>query len=174
MIDDALQAVNNDLSHLALAKRMLDEVRVLLAETSKVVRRTSSRPLIVDLEDMYEGLESVELATLLSSRRWNDHESVVEEMKCELEQLRTMAEGYAEEEAWQEEGGRGEPRRDRMDEATACKILGVPATATNEEIRRMYRYLARLWHPDAGKAPEDHQMRRINQAYEYLREKRSI
>lgn len=172
-IDDALGAVDEDLLHLSAANKLLEEVRSLLAETSRIVRKTGSMPLIVDLEDMYKGLDSEELATLLSRRQWDTHESVLEEMTRDLEQLRATAEKYHEAGVWKEEERRVDLGRGDMDEERACEILGVPVTATNDEIRKMYRHLAQLWHPDVGKASEDHQMRRIIQAYEYLREKRS-
>uniref|UniRef100_A0A831U0Z4 J domain-containing protein n=1 Tax=Geobacter metallireducens TaxID=28232 RepID=A0A831U0Z4_GEOME len=49
------------------------------------------------------------------------------------------------------------------------KILGVPRTASQEEIQRAYRKLARKHHPDISKAPDaEEQFKRINEAYEVL------
>jgi len=49
------------------------------------------------------------------------------------------------------------------------KILGVPRTASQEEIQRAYRKLARKFHPDINKAPDaEEQFKRINEAYEVL------
>jgi curved DNA-binding protein len=46
-------------------------------------------------------------------------------------------------------------------------ILGVPRTASREEIARAYRRLAKDHHPDAGAAPNP-TMSRINDAWHTL------
>jgi len=50
----------------------------------------------------------------------------------------------------------------------ALETLGLPPMVTRQEIRRRYRHLARLHHPDRQGAGEE--MARINQAYELLME----
>src|SRR5262245_4528920 len=50
-------------------------------------------------------------------------------------------------------------------------ILGVPADATPDEIRRRYRELAKVCHPDAGGDPAA--FIRLQQAYEALLEAKS-
>lgn len=48
-------------------------------------------------------------------------------------------------------------------------ILGVPSTASLQEIKRAYRQLARLYHPDLNKQAPGDQIKRLNEAYEVLR-----
>jgi DnaJ-domain-containing protein 1 len=48
----------------------------------------------------------------------------------------------------------------------ALAVLGLPANATPEQIKRRYRTLAKRHHPDRGGDP--HQMQKIIAAYEYL------
>jgi DnaJ-class molecular chaperone len=48
------------------------------------------------------------------------------------------------------------------------KFLGVTPDASKSEIKRAYRRLARLHHPDASEQSEDAQMKRINEAYTVL------
>ncbi|MEZ0349083.1 molecular chaperone DnaJ [Thermus scotoductus] len=48
-------------------------------------------------------------------------------------------------------------------------ILGVPKNATQEEIKRAYKRLARQYHPDVNKSPEaEERFKEINEAYAVL------
>lgn len=49
------------------------------------------------------------------------------------------------------------------------EILGIPATATIEEIKKAYRKKARLYHPDINPAPDAKDMFiSVTEAYEFL------
>lgn len=48
----------------------------------------------------------------------------------------------------------------------AFSVLQLPVTASEAEIRKAYRVLARYSHPDLGGSAEE--FHRINQAYEFL------
>ena len=49
------------------------------------------------------------------------------------------------------------------------EALGLPPTATAEQIKRKYRELARIYHPDVNSSPEaTHKILSINQAYRVL------
>lgn len=51
------------------------------------------------------------------------------------------------------------------------QILGVDRSATDEEIKKAYRKLARKYHPDVSKAKDaEARMQEINEAYEVLRD----
>lgn len=54
-----------------------------------------------------------------------------------------------------------------MAEIDPYAVLGVPRTATREEVARAYRSLAKQHHPDAG-APPSATMSRINEAWSIL------
>ncbi|MBW1999933.1 MAG: DnaJ domain-containing protein, partial [Deltaproteobacteria bacterium] len=51
------------------------------------------------------------------------------------------------------------------------EILGVPRDATQDEIQRSYRKLARKYHPDINKEPgAEEKFKEINEAYEVLKD----
>ena len=57
------------------------------------------------------------------------------------------------------------------------KILGVSKSATQEEIRKQYRKLARKYHPDVNKSPDaEQEFKALGEAYEVLKdpEKRKL
>ena|SRR5690348_3398220 len=49
-------------------------------------------------------------------------------------------------------------------------MLGLPASATLTEIKRAYRRLARLYHPDLNGQPKDGRIKQLNEAYSVLRD----
>src|SRR6516225_409486 len=49
-------------------------------------------------------------------------------------------------------------------------ILEVSSSATPTEIKKSYRRLARLHHPDLNQDARDIQIKRLNEAYEVLRD----
>jgi curved DNA-binding protein len=51
------------------------------------------------------------------------------------------------------------------------KTLGVERAATEDELKRAYRKLARKYHPDVSKEPDaEARMKEVNEAYEVLRD----
>ncbi|GAA4339722.1 DnaJ C-terminal domain-containing protein [Variovorax defluvii] len=59
-----------------------------------------------------------------------------------------------------------------MDFKDYYQALGVERTASEEDIRKAYRKLARKYHPDVSKEPDaDQRMREINEANDVLRDK---
>lgn len=53
------------------------------------------------------------------------------------------------------------------------KVLGVPTTASDEEVKRAYRQLAKKYHPDAnpGDKQAEKRMKEINAAYDQIMNK---
>jgi len=52
-------------------------------------------------------------------------------------------------------------------------VLGINMESTDEEIKNMYRKLAKEWHPDKGKENSEKMMAKINEAYETLSDKKT-
>jgi hypothetical protein len=75
--------------------------------------------------------------------------------------------GQPEQERWEDwDSDSDEP----MTPLRACRLLGVDASSTREQIRAAYRRLASQWHPDrrAGQGANQ-RMAAINEAYRVLR-----
>lgn len=49
-------------------------------------------------------------------------------------------------------------------------LLGLSASATSAEIKRAYRRLARLYHPDLNGQPREDRIKQLNEAYGILRD----
>jgi DnaJ-domain-containing protein 1 len=64
---------------------------------------------------------------------------------------------------WQSNGN---PARNLVLRQQALSVLGLPPTATPQQIKRRYRSLAKRYHPDRG--GDQRQMQRIIAAYEFL------
>ncbi|MDP9898902.1 DnaJ C-terminal domain-containing protein [Variovorax ginsengisoli] len=59
-----------------------------------------------------------------------------------------------------------------MDFKDYYQVLGVERTASDDEVRKAYRKLARKYHPDVSKEPDaERRMRDINEANDVLRDK---
>jgi DnaJ-domain-containing protein 1 len=63
-------------------------------------------------------------------------------------------------------GSRGNPVRPLLERQQALAVMGLPPTATKQQIKRRYRELAKKHHPDRGGDP--HEMKRLVEAYQVL------
>ncbi len=75
-----------------------------------------------------------------------------------LDMLRTSIRAF-----WQSDVN---PARAVLLRQQALAVLGLPPTATPQQIKRRYRALAKRHHPDLGGDPQ--QMQRIIAAYDFL------
>jgi DnaJ-class molecular chaperone len=69
---------------------------------------------------------------------------------------------------WQSDAN---PARPIVQRQQALAVLGLPPTATPQQIKRRYRTLAKRHHPDRGGDPR--QMQRIIAAYEFLKKEQN-
>ena len=58
------------------------------------------------------------------------------------------------------------PVRPILERQQALAVLGLPSDATRQQIKRRYRELAKIYHPDRG--GDQNEMRRIIAAYQVL------
>jgi len=135
-------------------------------KVARVVVRTGSVSLLQGLEDVQQALHSQNLRDLLAGRRWEDYEGIVSEIGDRFRHLGALASEYAHQSP---RAGHAAPAPDdvALDHAEACRVLGLPESATLTQIQKVYRVLAGVWHPDRP-CGEEGRMKTINAAYEYL------
>ncbi|HEV2579416.1 MAG TPA: J domain-containing protein [Ktedonobacteraceae bacterium] len=63
-------------------------------------------------------------------------------------------------------GSRANPVRPVLERQQALAVLGLPPTATPQQIKRRYRELAKKHHPDRG--GNSREMQRVIAAYQFL------
>lgn len=60
-----------------------------------------------------------------------------------------------------------------QEQREACRILGVSPSATSEEIKKAYRNLCKIYHPDRNSSPEAKKIYlEVQQAYVFLSQQR--
>lgn len=64
------------------------------------------------------------------------------------------------------------PVRPVLQRQQALAVMGLPATATPQQIKQRYRKLAKQYHPDLGGDPQ--QMQRLSAAYELLMKEQTV
>jgi len=68
-------------------------------------------------------------------------------------------------------GSRANPVRPIVERQQALAVLGLPPDATDQQIKRRYRELAKKYHPDRG--GDQREMQRIIAAYQLLMKNQS-
>ena len=169
-ISERSRRAQGDLSHLHKAEEVYAKAFEVYDEVVHEVAKAGSIPLIRELEQIYAGLTSADLKSLIPERKWGDFAEVVNAIIGELNHLSGLTIKY------RKEGSRDAvPEQESLtEEQRAYGILGVPASASCEQIKRVYQSLAQLWHPDKGMVRDDRRMKEINWAYEFLRELRQF
>lgn len=168
LLNSELKKAKQDRDNLEKSVGFYDRAMSFYSETSRQVNRTGSIPLIKELEYNYDGLTSENLKSLLTSRKWNDFQEVVGAIGEDLQRLYNLASKYEEQETEAEEF------YDENDEEKAYRALGVSSTATNEQIKKIYRRLVDIYHPDKQVVSDDEKIKEINWAFEYLKGLRKI
>lgn len=168
LLNSELSKAKQDRDNLEKSVNLYDRVMSYYADTSRQVNRTGSIPLIKELEYDYDGLTSENLKSLLTSRKWNDFQEVVGSIGEDLQRLYDLASKYEKQET------EAESFYDESNEEKAYRILGVTSNATNEQIKKIYRKLADIYHPDKQVVSDDEKFKEINWAFEILKGMRKI
>ncbi len=165
-ISKKIEQATEDLAELQNANDLYQTAMKLYTETVHGVNKTGSIPMIKELEYDYQGLTSTNLKDLVSNRKWNKFTEVVNSIMCDLERLSNLAIKY------QEAGYESEVEYygSENDEERAYRILGIPSTASPDQIKKVYRAISMVWHPDKKTVEDDTRMKEINWAYNFLKD----
>lgn len=165
-----IKRAREDRIQLEKANTLYKAAMKLFTETACEVNKTGSMPFVKELEYDYEGLTSVNLKSLLPNREWNDFHNIVNSIMRDLQRLGELAIKY-QKEGFEEET---ESYKEETEEEKAYRTLGIPSTATNDQVKRAYKTLASIWHPDAKTVEDDTRMKQINWAYKFIGDKRNF
>jgi DnaJ-domain-containing protein 1 len=177
LIAENIKRAEEDRMYLEKANNRYRAAMKLYTVVAIEVNWTGSIPLIKEMEYDYEGLTSENLKSLLTNRKWDDFNDIVNEIMKDLQRLRELAIKYQEE--GYKEGTNG--YRKETDEDRAYRIMEISPTASDEEIKKAYRELALNYHPDNAeqttvgiKRLAEERFKEINWAYNFLKRIRNL
>lgn len=178
LVGEKVRQARREVDKLEKAINLREEVEKTYEKAAHEVRKTGSIPLIKELEDDYQGLDSPQTDKLIRQKSWEDYYEVLDLLKEDLQDLTEVAQKYQQEgfEKRQASGGKNtQSQQGEMTEELAYRILGLQKEATAEEIKKKKRKLSKAYHPDHNKeVADDTMLKRINVACDFLEEKRGF
>lgn len=118
------------------------------------------------LDNFAEGIAA--LAELINQSRWDEFSQLIdgaqEELKNLLENIEQLESG--------EDASSGAEIEENNDDPYA--VLGVRADLSNDEIRKVYRLLANIYHPDRGNVSDHGKFQQLQQAWAAICKARNI
>lgn len=170
LIEKNIEQAQEDNQQLEKANDLYKAAMELYTQTAHEVNKTGSISLIKDLEHDYEGLISENLKSMLLYRKWENFNYGLNSIITHLYRLNELAIKY------QKEGyeKKAESFKEETDEEKAYRILNIHHDVTNEQIKRVYKALAGIWHSDRKTIKSETRIKDIIWAYHFLRNKREF
>lgn len=152
-----------DIKNLEIANQRYQNTMKLYSEIENEVIKTGSKILIDKMENIKNGLTSNNFKDLLLNKQWIDFEEEVKTFIEVLERIRKSTIGY------QNEGyeKKTEKKEKETEEEKAYRILGLPPTASSDEIQKVFKALIKPWHSDRSKG-DDERTKELIWAREFL------
>ncbi len=168
LIDERVMGANEELSHLRQSHDIYEAAMTLYIQAASEVNRTRDDDLKCHLKCIHvEGLMSEDLRTLIEKGKWDAFLDIVQSIVTDLRQLHRTARTLR----WSNAGGSLSDIPEETEEQKAYRILAVHPGATPDNIKLMYRSLARVYHSDTSTLEGDEKMKEINWAYGFLKKK---
>ncbi len=164
-IADIIRRAKEDLVQLEKASDLYSLAKNFYTKTVRDVTRIGSPALLTQLDALHVYLNSENLKMLLQNKDWSNFHDAVNAILEELMVIKEAAANYNDWESQQEEET-FEPTEN--EEEKSCHILGVPLNATADQIKKVYKKLSAIYHPDCNIVNDDTRMKEINWAYEVL------
>lgn len=165
LIAEKIRLAQEDKIQLEKANSLYQDAMRLYTATAREVNKSACIPLIKELEFIYGGILSENLKSTITSRRWHDYHNTLNSIVEDIHRLNELAVKY-QKEGCQEET---ESYYRETNEEKAYRILGIPRAATNDQIKKAYRTLVSIWHPDAKTVTDDTRIKEIIWAYALLK-----
>ncbi len=137
---------------------------------SKEMVLSGSILLIKQMEEITRGLHSENIKKIVEKKKWEDFHKILDMMVENIRDLNKLAQKY-------HAGGQDsndEVTTGEMNEDRAYMILGLDASATPGQIKRVYRKLAEIYHPDKQIINNDNRFKMITSAYTTLKKIRGF
>lgn len=176
LVAQLTQKAKEDRKQLKKAKRLYQSALSIFADTSRHVNKVGSIPLIKELEQHEVLLNHKDIKYLLLQGRWDEYHSALNVIIADLQRLKDLAVKYElyEEGYEKREAAVGEETKEQK----AYRILGIPPTATSEQIRRVCLNLRKAYHPDQVREEDreffDNKLKDINWAFDILKAARKM
>jgi len=166
IIQISLKSAEEDNENLKKAHNHFIAIKTYYVITSAQVTRSGSIYLIKEMELINKRLESDKLKIMIQNREWNAFIMNLDILKIDIKKVNELAQRY------QESDGSWEERE--INEDSAFRILGIPSSTNNEQIKVVYKRLALIYHPDSGIVKDESRMKKINIAFEFIQKQRGL
>ncbi len=171
VITTAIRAVlseaEGERGHLARATASYACATARVAQVRRNTDTLGAASLSQRILDLSHVLSSDQLKNLVAGRQWREFSEIMGLLVADLDALERQTGRFA----------RGDTDSDKRPPAEdgavsvdwACQVLKLPPTATKGEIKTAFRSLCTKWHPDTGRVTDDTEIKRITEAYHFLK-----
>ncbi len=171
VVTTAIRAViseaEGERAHLAQATASYACATARLAQVRRNTDTLGAASLAHRIDDLSHVLSSDELKGLVARGEWREFSEIMGLLVADLDALERQTGRFARGYADSHEPPPAEDGAASVD--WACQVLNLPPTATKGEIKTAFRSLCTKWHPDTGRVTDDTEIKRITEAYHFLK-----